>query len=145
MSLIRELAISLPIVIIIAIIGTHLVVVPTGSMTPAINEGDLVLVEKTDVLGITEELNPETVKKGDIIIYGKNDSNEFVIHRVISVNESEGSLELTMKGDNNPEADEGAVNSDQITGRVLTWGGSPIKIPQVGWVILWFNGMAGSH
>jgi signal peptidase I len=42
MSLIRELAISLPIVIIIAIIGTHLVVVPTGNMTPAINEGDLV-------------------------------------------------------------------------------------------------------
>jgi signal peptidase len=145
MSLIKELAISLPIVIIIAIIGTHLVVVPTGSMSPAINEGDMVLVEKTDVLGLFEELHPESVKTGDIIIYGDHESNEFVIHRVIGINESEGSMQLTMKGDNNSEADEGAVNSSQITGRVLTWGDSPIKIPQVGWAVLWFNGMVGSH
>ncbi|MCE5213641.1 MAG: S26 family signal peptidase, partial [Methanobacterium sp.] len=58
MSFIKELAIAIPIVVVLAIIGAHLVVVPTGSMTPAINEGDMVIVEKTDVFGLMGEFDP---------------------------------------------------------------------------------------
>lgn len=141
MSFIKELAISIPILIIISLIGAHLVVVPTGSMIPVINEGDMVLVEKTDVLGLMEEFNPEDVKAGDIIIYEKNSSSgdEMVIHRVIAVNESEGKKQFKMKGDNNNISDPGMVSSESVTGKVITWGVDPVKIPQVGWIFLWFN------
>lgn len=142
MSFIRELAISLPILIIIAVVGTHLVVVPTGSMSPAINEGDMVLVEKTDVLGLIEELNPQEVKEGDIIIYEKSNTSEeaSVIHRVIAVNKSEGKKTFTLKGDNNTISDKNTVSTESVKGRVITWGADPVKIPVIGWLMLWFKG-----
>jgi signal peptidase len=145
MSFIRELVISLPILIIVVILSSHLVVVPTGSMTPVISEGDVVLIENVDVLGLFKEFNPGDVKIGDIILY--NDSNSSsngeygtVIHRVVAINESEGKKNFTLKGDANSAADDGNVYPEQVTSRVLTWGGNPITIPKVGWIILWFKG-----
>jgi signal peptidase I len=55
-----------------------MVIVPTDSMSPVISGGDIVLVEKTNLLGVLKEFNPEEVKSGDIIIYqdsGTSSSN----------------------------------------------------------------------
>jgi signal peptidase len=141
MSFIKELAIAIPIIVVLALIGAHLVVVPTGSMSPAINEGDMVIVEKTDVFGLMGEFNPKDVKQGDVIIYSKSHSSEeeFVIHRVAEINESSGKKQFRMKGDNNTLYDEEMVSPDQVTGRVLTWNNGSLKIPQVGWLVLWFK------
>ncbi|MCE5214985.1 MAG: signal peptidase I, partial [Methanobacterium sp.] len=78
---------------------------------------------------------------GDVIIYSKSHSSEeeFVIHRVAEVNESSGKKQFKMKGDNNTLYDEEMVSSDQVTGRVLTWNNGSLKIPQVGWLVLWFK------
>ena len=152
MSFIKELAISIPLVIIVALIATHFVVVPTGSMVPSIKEGDMVLAEKVDVLGLFGEFNPENIQKGDIIIYDDLNSsneenadsshgdNEKVIHRVVAINESNGEKYFTLKGDANNETDDEAVQPSEIEGKVVTWNGNPIVIPEIGWLILWFNG-----
>ncbi|WP_321423264.1 signal peptidase I [uncultured Methanobacterium sp.] len=148
-SFLKEILIALPIVIIVAIIASQLVVVPTESMKPTINEGDMVLVAKTDVLGLFTELNPEDVKVGDIIIYEEESSGESsggyneesaIIHRVVEVKEVGGKKYFVLKGDNNNATDDEDVSVDQVKGRTVMWGNNPITIPQVGWVILWFKG-----
>lgn len=153
MSFLKELAISIPILIVVAIVASHIVVVPTGSMAPSINEGDMVLAEKVDVLGLFEEFHPETVKEGDIIIYEEPNSStsyeeeansshggEMIIHRVININESQGESSYTLKGDANLEPDEEKVHPKNVKGKILTWNGKPMVIPHVGWLILWFKG-----
>jgi signal peptidase len=145
---IKEILISLPILLIVVIIASQLVVVPTESMKPVVSAGDVVLVEKTDVLGMFQELNTSTIKVGDIIIYGEaneqasggHGSEEAIIHRVISVNESEGQKYFIVKGDNNLNPDDVNVTSEQISGRVVTWNGKPITIPKIGYIVLWFKG-----
>jgi signal peptidase len=116
-------------------------------MKPVVSAGDVVLVEKTDILGVFHELDPTTVKVGDIIIYGEqgetsggHGSEEAVIHRVISVNESNGQKYFIVKGDNNSNPDDINVTTEQISGRVVTWNGSPISIPKLGYILLWFKG-----
>jgi signal peptidase len=149
---IKEILISLPILLIVVILASQLVVVPTESMKPVITEGDVVLVEKTDLMGLYQELNTSTVKVGDIIIYSEGESSgghgseEAVIHRVISINESEdGEKFFILKGDNNPAPDEANVTEDQITGRVVTLNGNPITIPKLGYLVLWFKGGSTGH
>jgi signal peptidase I len=141
MSLIRELAISLPIFIVVALFATHLAVVPTGSMSPAINEGDVVFVQNTEALQVLKEFDVKDVKIGDIIIYKSNlsENEDSTIHRVVATNDTNGTKYFILKGDNNIGVDDENVYSEDITARVLTWGGNPIKIPQLGWVLLWFH------
>jgi signal peptidase I len=142
MSLIKEIAVLLPILLVMAYLGSHLVVVPTGSMTPAINEGDLVFVQNTEIFGMVKEFDASDVKTGDIILYnsinetGKSDS---VIHRVVATNESQGEKYYILKGDANQFTDDENVCSEDITSRVVTWGGNPIKIPGIGWILLWLK------
>lgn len=149
MSFLKEILIALPIVLIVAIIASQLVVVPTESMKPTINEGDMVLVAKTDVLGLFSELNPEDVKAGDIIIYEEESTGEnsgghgeesAIIHRVVEVKEIGGKKYFVLKGDNNNAIDDEDVSVDQVKGRAVMWGNNPITIPQIGWAILWFKG-----
>ena len=101
MSLLRELAIAIPIFIVAMIIASQLVVVPTSSMTPTIKVGDMVVVEKSNVLGLVNELNPDTIKVGDVIVYAKNSSgvSEMIIHRVVAINESSGQEYYILKGE----------------------------------------------
>jgi|WetSurMetagenome_2_1015567.scaffolds.fasta_scaffold502469_1 signal peptidase I len=145
MSFLKEILIALPIVLIVAIIASQLVVVPTESMKPTINEGDMVLVAKTDVLGLFSELNPEDVKVGDIIIYEEESAGESsgeessIIHRVVDVKEVGGKTYFVLKGDNNNAVDDENVSIGQVKGRAVIWGNNPIVIPQVGWAILWFK------
>lgn len=76
MSFAREMLISIPLLILAAALIQHMVVVPTDSMTPVISGGDIVLIEKTNLLGVLKEFNPEEVKAGDIIIYEESSSTE---------------------------------------------------------------------
>ncbi|MCE5214109.1 MAG: S24/S26 family peptidase [Methanobacterium sp.] len=140
----------LPIIIIVAIITSQVVAVPTDSMAPVINSGDMVLVQKTDLLGIYSELNPEEVKEGDIVIYskgseseehGNTDSQESVIHRVVSVYELDGSKYFILKGDNNLDVDDERVYPHQISAKAVMWGGNPIIIPQIGNIIIFFKSL----
>jgi signal peptidase len=143
MSLLRELAIAIPIFIIAMIIASQLVVVPTSSMTPTIVKGDMVVVEKNNILDMgINETNPENIKVGDVIVYAKNASGvtEDIIHRVVAINETGGQKYYVLKGDNNTIDDPVMVPTNAVIGEAVNWNGKPITIPSVGWIFLWLKG-----
>lgn len=129
------------IVIVIALVAAqHLNVVVSGSMEPAFYRGDIVVVEKTDFLGI-QEFNPDDIQVGDIVIYDAAWYDEPVIHRVINITDINGSTYYVIKGDNNDVADPYYVTQDQITAKVVSVGDQPLVIPKVGYITLWLRGL----
>ncbi|MFF0829660.1 signal peptidase I [Brevibacillus sp. NPDC003359] len=80
----------------------------TGSMEPAINTGDMVIVERY------ESTVPQT---GDIVTYWKDEqSRSLITHRVIQRLEN-GYLQT--KGDANQEADGGWTDPNRLIGKVI--------------------------
>ena len=94
----------------INIFGLRQYMIMTGSMEPNYNIGDLI---------ITKEVNPENIKKGDIITYALADGNATVTHRIIDVIEKDGKTMYKTKGDNNNAPDQNLVAYDQIQGVFL--------------------------
>ena len=82
----------------------------TGSMTPAIPVGSVVVVRPVD---------PRTLQPGDIATYQVEEGEEtFITHRVLKVhNEGEG-LSFTFKGDANRGADIEPVPAGAVRGQV---------------------------
>ena len=94
----------------INIFGLRQYMIMTGSMEPNYNIGDLI---------ITKEVNPENIKKGDIITYALADGNATVTHRIIDVIEKDGKTMYKTKGDNNNAPDQNLVEYNQIQGVFL--------------------------
>lgn len=82
------------------IFGYSIFSTETGSMSPTIEKGDIVIVK------IGEQVNVE-----DIITYKKD--NAFITHRIIEINGDS----IIAKGDNNNTLDE-AITQDAIIGKV---------------------------
>lgn len=83
-------------------------VIATGSMTPNINKGDMVIIEN-----ITEE-EKKSLSVGDIIAFKMD--NKTVVHRIINkINTSSGVFYST-KGDNNNSPDGYLLDIDNIVG-----------------------------
>ena len=148
-SFLKEMAIMLVLVTITSVITSQLIAVPTDSMSPDINPGDMVLVEKTNLLDVFAELDVGNVKEGDVVLYTKPIKvlkgeemvveNETVIHRVVAVKGPQGGKYLLTKGDNNPSLDSERVNPKQITGRAVQWDGKTITIPAVGHAVIFIK------
>lgn len=98
-----------------------LIGIETGSMTPNINIGDAVLVNKM--------YDSNKLKKGDIIAF-YNDDDILVIHRIIEVNKDNTYI---TKGDHNNAADEGYVKKENIEGKVM------LKIPYLAYPTIMFK------
>jgi signal peptidase I len=102
--------------------------VPSHSMEPLINQGDLVLVGPTDA---------DTVKVGDIVLY-ELPNRQRVLHRVADIRTGEsGGREYIFKGDNNNTEDLMPVKSDQFIGKYIG------RVPKLGWVPIRFNQLIG--
>lgn len=83
-------------------------VIATGSMTPSINKGDMVIIEKLN------EDEKNNLKVGDIIAF--NMDGKVVVHRIIKkYNTSKGTFYNT-KGDNNNSPDGYLLDIDNIVG-----------------------------
>ncbi|MCL6578390.1 MAG: signal peptidase I [Candidatus Bathyarchaeota archaeon] len=91
-------------------------IIASGSMTPAMNPGDIAIIINAP---------PATIKIGDIIQYRTTDAP--TIHRVIDKYESGGTLWFITQGDAN-NAPDNPVNARNIMGKVV------FIIPQLGWV-----------
>lgn len=85
------------------VIGYSLFEVLTGSMSPTIEIGDDVFVEIT-----------KDIKKGDIVIFDDEKRNDFIIHRVIDIQDNL----IVTKGDNNNIQDS-QMPKDRVIGKVL--------------------------
>jgi signal peptidase I len=96
-------------------------VIPTGSMMPVINPGDVVIVAKT---------SGSQVKLGDIIEYRNPRENVNIVHRVIEVR-GEGEQKIFVaKGDNNNAPDIDPVPQQNVIGKVV------FNVPKLGWISL---------
>ncbi len=83
-------------------------VVISGSMEPAIQTGSVVIVHP---------IVPDTIQKGDIIMYYSPDRTSLITHRVVDV-KSEPTLRFITRGDANNNSDINPVVPGQIVGIV---------------------------
>jgi len=100
------------------------VVVASGSMQPALDVGDLVIVQG---------LNVTQIKEKDIIVFDLTENNDTTrtIHRVVDIQIlPNGTRSFTTKGDNNTSSDPTPVLEDQVYGRVI------YRIPLLGYLAL---------
>jgi signal peptidase len=94
--------------------------VGSGSMTPALHTGDVVIVAK---------VSADAIKLGDIIEYRQaKDTN--VVHRVIGIEKSGQAKSFITKGDANAEPDANPVIAENVIGKVV------FTIPKVGWITI---------
>lgn len=83
-------------------------VIATGSMTPNINKGDMVIIEK---LSDDEKNN---LNEGDIIAFNMDD--KVVVHRIIKKYSTSNGIFYNTKGDNNNSPDGYLLDIDNIVG-----------------------------
>lgn len=96
-------------------------VVLSGSMAPTMEPGDVILVDA---------VSAEAVEAGQIVTFEEDAG--VTTHRVLEVVEDGQLTALRTKGDANPEPDPGLVSNEDLVGRVMSVGGTPIVIPYVG-------------
>ncbi len=76
----------------------------SGSMSPAINAGDAILISG---------INPEEIKEQDIITFREGET--FTTHRVVEIVNNT----FRTKGDANEDTDTKAIKTDQIVGKLV--------------------------
>lgn len=101
----------------------------SGSMSPNINKGDVVIVKKVN----EEEL--KEIQTGDVLVFKQDD--RVVVHRVYEVRSENNIYSFVTKGDNNDEVDHWVIGEDSVIG-VAT-----IRIPVVGYPTIWLNELIG--
>jgi signal peptidase len=90
--------------------------VRSGSMSPALGVGDLV---------IDRHVDPGTLRVGDIATY-EQPSGVLITHRIVAIRGTGTSRSFTFRGDANPVADPSRVPADAIRGEL--W----FSVPYVG-------------
>ena len=108
---------------------TPLMVVPSGSMAPTLNVGDLILVRGVDAAAI---------RQGDIIVFNvpapyDRYTPSPVVHRVVEVCVVNGEVCFRTKGDNNPSIDAWTVPAGNVIGECVG------RIPYLGLPILFLR------
>ena len=103
----------------------HAIAIATGSMSPAIDRGDVVIVKKTK--------NYDDIEVGQVIAYEYH--NILVIHRVSKKVKVEDGYYFYTRGDANTSDDNYIVKQDMIEGI------ANVKIPYIGMPTVWLNEM----
>jgi len=100
---------------------TPLVAIASGSMSPALEIGDFILVQGTA---------PVNIQVGDIIVFNSPEGSR-TIHRVTETQTlTNGTIQFRTKGDANPAEDPYWIPENSLHGRVL------YRIPYLGWLAL---------
>ena len=99
-----------------------LLIIGSDSMTGAINKGDAIIYEVYD---------DQVIEEGDVLIFDKNGTT--YVHRVIKIENVEGQIRYTTKGDANESADTVYVVVSNIIGI------HRVKISFIGYPTLWIN------
>jgi len=121
------------VILILAVVGVYFglrfflstdmpfVTVASGSMKPALEVGDLVIVQGVPA---------SEIKEGDIIVFNKPGEESHTIHRVTTIETlANGTIRFKTKGDANPTEDPW-IPEQNVQGRVL------YRIPYIGYMAL---------
>lgn len=87
-------------------LGLKSFVIVSESMEPTINPGDAIFIK---------EVPQNELKENDIISF--KDGNIINTHRIVKINNDNGNITYTTKGDNNKNEDRLAVPFDKIEGK----------------------------
>jgi signal peptidase I len=96
----------------------------SSSMSPDINIGDVVIIDKG--YGSMDE-----VEMGSVLAFWHD--NRVVAHRLIEAKQDASGLKIQTKGDNNADNDAWAVRESDVVGVVR------LKIPLIGWPTVWLD------
>jgi len=96
--------------------STYPTVLVSGSMTPSINRGDVVIIKKVE--------SDDEIYINDVILYDAGSYD--VVHRVVNIYYDNGVKKYITKGDDNEMADKISVELQNIGGVVIA------KIPYIG-------------
>lgn len=107
-----------------SILGNKFFIVLTGSMSPTIKVGDLVVVK---------DINPEDISADDVITFGSTSSANITTHRVKEVLNEGGNISYITQGDANNVEDPMPVESEVVLGKVSK------VVPKAGTIILWIQ------
>lgn len=103
------------------------VAIASGSMSPKIEKGDIVVIEKL------EANETDKLKVGDVIAFEHR--GVVVVHRLIDIKKIKGESYFYTKGDANDNEDNYSISRDEIVGKI------ELRIPFVGLPTVWLNEM----
>lgn len=101
-----------------SVLGYKPLTVLSGSMSPFLEPGDMIVVRQVD---------PESIVVGDVITF-RVDAQTLVTHRVAEIIRQDGSIAFRTKGDANNTEDPDLVTSDRVVGSMV------FKIPYAGYI-----------
>ena len=97
-----------------------LAAVPTSSMLPVLQPGDLIPV--IPMWGTVP-------RQGQIVVFKTENDPTWIVHRIIGGDPEEGFI---TRGDNNPDRDPHRVFARHVAGSVPTVGSGAMRIPRLG-------------
>ncbi len=103
------------------VFGPRPLLIASGSMQPAIDVGDIVVLVPVD---------PATIDVGDIIAFDHTGNGIPQVHRVIDIQPEGQEVRFVTKGDANEKVDRDTVPPEVIEGKV------GLVIPKVGWLAI---------
>jgi signal peptidase len=104
-------------------LGDHSYVVRSGSMTPTIETGDVV---------VAQQIEPLSARVGQIVTFKDPDgSGRLLSHRVRAVHRNGTDVSFVTQGDANTGQERWNVPVDGQIGRVL------YRIPKIGYALVW--------
>jgi len=104
-------------------IGDRSFTVLSGSMSPAIDTGDVV---------VTEPISPLSARVGDIVTFQDPEGGgKLISHRVQSVRAKGASVAFVTRGDANTSTERWNVDADGRIGKVV------YRLPKVGYALAW--------
>jgi signal peptidase len=110
-------------------VGARSLVVRSGSMTPAIRTGDVVVVRP---------IAPSEASVGDIVTFQDPDgSGRLLVHRVRAIGGGGRQFSFTTQGDANTTQEHWQVGADGTIGSVV------YRVPKLGFVVSWIGTPAG--
>ncbi len=108
-------------------LGFKSIVVLTGSMSPDVGVGDIVITRVTPV---------QELEVGNIVHYNRNGTD--IIHRITDIKPDGSGFIFTTKGDANNSIDRPGPTPSEIKGKVV------LVIPKVGRVSMFFRNLLGN-
>ena len=115
--------------LILAVVACAMILVKQGWQFDTVLSGSMVPVFQVGGMAIFEPITAQQVKVGDIITFQYPTMNTPICHRIISIDDSTGSLVIHTKGDANNAPDQEAVTADMVKGKNVGF------IPRAGYLI----------
>ena len=105
--------------------GHEMMVVKSGSMTPALAAGDVAVVET---------IEPAQARPGEVVSFRDPSRQQRVVtHRVVAAKSSSGTVTFLTKGDANTGAEQWSIPSDGTIGRLS------FSVPFLGRALVWLS------